>query len=144
MVQWLRLHTSNAGVQVQSLDGELRSHMLCCLPTPTNPINQTKAKQKHNVADIRSMDFGAKNSIVESAFQPSLICVWLDFSPSFHNWSVSLWLWVLYFHVLCIVTQSCPTLCEPMDCSPPSSSNHGESPGKNTGVGGRSFSRESS
>ena len=31
--------------------------------------------------------------------------------------------------------QSCPTLCEPMDCSPPDSSVHGASPGKNTGVG---------
>ena len=27
--------------------------------------------------------------------------------------------------VLCSVTQSCPTLCEPMDCSPPGSSVHG-------------------
>ena len=31
--------------------------------------------------------------------------------------------------------QSCPTLCNPMDCSPPGSSVHGISPGKNTGVG---------
>ena len=31
--------------------------------------------------------------------------------------------------------QSCPTLCHPMDCSPPGSSVHGESPGKNTAVG---------
>ena len=31
--------------------------------------------------------------------------------------------------------QSCPTLCDPMDCSPPGSSVHGGSPGKNTGVG---------
>jgi len=30
--------------------------------------------------------------------------------------------------------QSCPTLCMPMDCSPPGSSIHGDSPGKNTGV----------
>ena len=30
--------------------------------------------------------------------------------------------------------QSCPTLCDPMDCSPPDSSVHGDSPGKNTGV----------
>ena len=37
--------------------------------------------------------------------------------------------------VLCLVTQSCPTLCDPMDCSPPGSSVHGDSPGKNTGVG---------
>ena len=33
------------------------------------------------------------------------------------------------------VTQWCPTSCDPMDCSPPSSSVHGDSPGKNTGVG---------
>ena len=41
------------------------------------------------------------------------------------------------FHsnVLCLVTQSCPTLCDPMYCSPPGSSVHGDSPGKNTGVG---------
>ena len=31
--------------------------------------------------------------------------------------------------------QSCLTLCEPMDCSLPGSSVHGDSPGKNTGVG---------
>ena len=31
--------------------------------------------------------------------------------------------------------QSCPTLCDPMDCSPPGSSVHGDSSGKNTGVG---------
>ena len=34
-----------------------------------------------------------------------------------------------------LVAQSCPTLCDPMDCSPPGSSVHGDLPGKNTGVG---------
>ena len=29
--------------------------------------------------------------------------------------------------VACLVTQSCPTLCDPMDCSPPGSSVHGTS-----------------
>ena len=37
--------------------------------------------------------------------------------------------------VLCLVTQSCLTLCNPVDCSPPGPSVHGDSPGKNTGVG---------
>ena len=36
---------------------------------------------------------------------------------------------------VCLVTQSCPTFCDPMDCSPPGSSVHGDPPGKNTGVG---------
>ena len=42
--------------------------------------------------------------------------------------------WLLY-NVLCLVTLSCPTLCDPMDCSLPGPSVHGGSPGKNTGVG---------
>ena len=37
--------------------------------------------------------------------------------------------------VLCSVAQSCPIICDPMDCSPPGSSVLGDSPGKNIGVG---------
>ena len=37
--------------------------------------------------------------------------------------------------VLCLVAESCPTLCNPMDCSSPGSSVHGDSPGKNIRVG---------
>ena len=37
--------------------------------------------------------------------------------------------------LLCLIVQSCPTLCDTMDCSPPGSSSvHGDAPGKNTGV----------
>ena len=36
--------------------------------------------------------------------------------------------------VLCLVAQSCPTLCNPKNYSLPGSSVHGDSPGKNTGV----------
>ena len=36
---------------------------------------------------------------------------------------------------LFLVTQLCPTLCGPMDYSPPDSSVHGDSSGKNTGLG---------
>ena len=37
--------------------------------------------------------------------------------------------------MLCLVTQSCPTLCNLMDSSPPGSSVHGDSPGENIGLG---------
>ena len=37
--------------------------------------------------------------------------------------------------VLCLISQSCLTVWEPMDCSPPGSSVHKDSPGKNLGVG---------
>ena len=40
--------------------------------------------------------------------------------------------------------QSRLTLCDPVDCSPPGSSVHGDSPAKNTGVGCHTFSRRSS
>ena len=35
----------------------------------------------------------------------------------------------------CLVTQSCPTLCDAVDYSLPGSSVPGDSPGRNTGVG---------
>ena len=40
-----------------------------------------------------------------------------------------------YCAVQCSVAQSCLILCNPIDCSPPGSSVHRDSPGKNTGVG---------
>ena len=36
---------------------------------------------------------------------------------------------------MCLVAQSCSTLCDPMAWSPPGSSVYGDSPGKSTGVG---------
>ena len=44
-----------------------------------------------------------------------------------------------YWNCVCLVTQSCLTLCDPMDCSPPGSSVYGDCPGKNSGVGCHAF-----
>ena len=41
--------------------------------------------------------------------------------------------------LLCLVTQLFTTLCDLMECSPPGSSVHGDSPGKNTGLGCYAF-----
>ena len=38
-------------------------------------------------------------------------------------------------NMLCLITQSCLPLCDPMDCNPPGSSILGGFPGKNTRVG---------
>ena len=43
--------------------------------------------------------------------------------------------------VLCLVAQSCLTLCDPMGYSPPGSCLHGDSPGKNTRVGCHALQR---
>ena len=37
--------------------------------------------------------------------------------------------------IMRLVAQLCLTLCNPMDCSLPGSSVHGDSPGNNTGMG---------
>ena len=58
-----------------------------------------------------------------------------------HGWIPSVFIWnhhniVNRLHAaLCLVTQSRLTLCDPIDCSPPGSSVHGDSPGKDTRVG---------
>ena len=46
--------------------------------------------------------------------------------------------------VLCLVAQSCPTLCDPMGCSPPASFVRGDSSSKNTGVGCHALLRDTS
>ena len=40
-----------------------------------------------------------------------------------------------YYVCVCLISHSCLTQCNPMDCSLRGSSVHGNSPGKNTGVG---------
>ena len=70
-----------------------------------------------------------------------------SFSASFLMWVIieywvespvlsSRFLLVIYLIRVCAqLLQLYPTLCDLMDCSPPGSSVHGDSPGKNTGVG---------
>ena len=41
--------------------------------------------------------------------------------------------------LLCLDTQSGLTLCNPVVCNPPGTSVHGDSPGRNTGVGGHAL-----
>ena len=51
-------------------------------------------------------------------------------------WVASLWGCICAYTcaVLCLVAQSCSTLCKPMDYSSPGFSVHGNSPGERTGV----------
>ena len=46
---------------------------------------------------------------------------------------------IIFVCVCVLVTQSYLTNCDPMDYTPPGSSVHGNSPGKNTGVGSHSL-----
>ena len=79
-------------------------------------------------------------------YQTAFLCGFLPPSGLFTCCAVSLGCffprsaWSLPSHppvccALCLVTQSCLTLSNPMDYSPPGSSVHADPPGKNTGVG---------
>ena len=48
------------------------------------------------------------------------------------NYCLGISTWI---YMLCLVAQSCLTLCDPMDYGPPGSSVHGDSPGKNIKMG---------
>ena len=50
-----------------------------------------------------------------------------SFCPFIHSFRC---FWASLFLVVCLVTQSCPTLCEPIDCSPLGSFVHGISQGR--------------
>ena len=50
----------------------------------------------------------------------------------------------IYIYMLCLETQSCPTLCDSKDCSPPGASVYGDSLGKTLEWIARSSSRRSS
>ena len=61
------------------------------------------------------------------------------------NRTQNTWIWDLaQFLSNCSakLLQSCPTLYNPMDYSPPGSCVHGDSPGKNTGVGCHALPQE--
>ena len=62
------------------------------------------------------------------AFSGCSVVIWSQPVFGFTSYSI-------HFVDAFLVALSCPTLCDPINCSPPGSSVHGDSPGKNTGVG---------
>ena len=53
----------------------------------------------------------------------SFVCVCV--CVNFMVWILNFWTRYNWGPVLCLVAQSCPTLSDPMDCTPPASSVHG-------------------
>ena len=56
-------------------------------------------------------------------------------TTNFENIYMYIHTYIYIWKVEVLVAQSCLTLCDPMDCSPPGTSVHGIFPGKNTGAG---------
>ena len=74
----------------------------------------------HGVSQARVLEWGAL-SLVGSCVQP-------------RDWTCISCTGRQALYPVCLVAHSLPTLCNPMDCSPPGPSVHGDSPGNNTGV----------
>ena len=66
----------------------------------------------------------------------TILCWFLSYISMNHSFYLSIHLFSMSKSpLLCQFTQLGPPLCNHMDCSPPGSTVHGDSTGKNTGVG---------
>ena len=92
-----------------------------------------------NGKHIRGLNHESCNTVVHISWK----------KKPMHNWTCAvqtyvvqgstlfkqLYCFIFLLAVVCLVAQLCLTLWDPMDCRLPGSSVHGDSPGKNTGVG---------
>ena len=96
-----------------------------------------KAKSESEVAQScltpsDPMDCSLPGSSVHGIFQARVL-EWVAIAFSVYQYR---YIYVCVCMCLCAkLLQSCLTLCDPMDCSLPGYSVHGDSPSKNTGVG---------
>ena len=93
-----------------------------------SPFYSLTSKEENNIWILRNkIQSIAVPFLGKSPSFSNNVCICNCNGIFFNNWTVR-------STVLCLVSQSCPTLCDRMDCSPPVSSVHGDSPGKNIGV----------
>ena len=108
--------------------------LLICLPTIISVSLLFICHMEARLFFIWIIFFPSKNHLLASSHTPnsakasnSLHDLWSSLSPT-----------LCLFNglcALCLVAQSCPTLCDPLNYRPPGSFVHGDSPGKNTGAG---------
>ena len=110
-----------------SLQGDPRHRLMTRTERKKKKKTWLKRKQSGEFQG-RSRRRGCPQAQEKAGSQSFFSRIWQEFADC------QAWKWPT-LHSLCSVAQSCPTLCDPMDCSLPSSSIHGDSPGKNTGVG---------
>ena len=131
VVQWFRLHLPIQGVRVLSLTGELRSDVLW--GQKKQNVKQWQYCNKFN-KDLKSCPHQIKKSLKKkkSVIFTFSVHYWLalwasgkilnfsesQFPPSRTN-NNACQLQSPHLSSSCSVAQSCPTLCNPMDCSMP-------------------------
>ena len=68
-------------------------------------------------------------------------CIIFGISITQTIWQIHKWEKRVLEDHMCLVVQSRQTFCDPVDCSPPGSTVHGNSPSKNTELGCHALSR---
>ena len=124
-------------VLIANLRYELKKHFLSVeFPPPKYPL-QNKQKTKHQISEKPGQFWNWDEKLWMGKFTEAS-----SNGNKHRHWK---WNYEIcgvhaeYHHNLniamqALLLQSCPTLCNPVDCSPPGSSVHGDSPGKNNGV----------
>ena len=84
-----------------------------------------------HAAGIQSQVFHVGRAVLSQEYAHIHLGLWLDLEAEM----VEVFPTHLYACVRAKLLQSCLTLCDPTNRSPPGSSVHGDSPGKNSGVG---------
>ena len=79
MIQWIRLCTSTAGVRVQSLFRELRSHMPCSVAHPPHP---QKGEEQSVLITAESIAESVQRTLPSHAFTHAPLAVPRFFSKS--------------------------------------------------------------
>ena len=87
------------------------------------------------VLEWSAISFSRGSSLPRDRTRVSRIASRCFYHLSHEGFPLTICLLLDYPSLLCSVTQSCLTLQDPMDCSPPGSSVHGDSLGKKAGVG---------
>ena len=94
------------------------------------PTVLPSAKYLNTISSLQTNIVRGKNQTLLAKFKQWGWCLYQGLGYRLLQFEADLW----YTSEL-LIAQLCLTLCDPMDCSPPGSSVHGNSPGKNTGVG---------
>ena len=105
----------------------------------SSTMKKESGSSVHGILQARILEWVALPFIRGSSWprdQIQVSCIAWRFFTIWVTREAHLYIYIfIYIYQFSSVTQSCPTLCDSMDCGPSGSSVHGNSPDKNTGMG---------
>ena len=121
VVQWLRICSSNAG-DPGSIPGQRTKS---CMPQLRPSAVKKILKIKHGILDLFCLVFHLCHILIASLESMQCLCS-LVLPPERFSRAIPVYVCVCVCMCVCVLgPQSCPTVCDPIDHSPPGSSVHG-------------------